>query len=392
MDRRVVRIRGLGVKVLIVGGGPGGLFLALLAQRARPELQIRVVEQNPDGATYGWGVVFTDGAIGALRSSAPDVLDEIAARKPPVEYMEIAVGDERTKLNGFPFCRIGRVGLLALLQQRARDVGVELVFEQRMSSVDELAGWDLVVGADGVNSAIRTLFAEQFAPVVTEGSNYFAWYGTTREFAPVSLLFESTDDGLFIGHAYQYEPGISGFVAELAPSVFQMTGLGEMSDDQSRRACSEVFARHLDGHELLSNRSQWFRPRFVTCRNWSAGNVTLLGDALHTVHPSVGSGTRLAMRDAAVLAESLVAEGDDVEAILRRYEASRRPRADAFQAAARRSIAWYEDVAEREVGDPVQLALEYVMRTGRVSYEQFRKLNPDLIAAYEQPADGRITV
>lgn len=376
---------GLNMRVLIVGGGPGGLFLALLAKRARPDLEVRVLEQNPDGATYGWGVVFSESAIAALRPAAPDVLDEISARKPPVEHMEVTVGAASASVNGHPFFRIGRVGLLGVLQRHAHEAGVELVFEQRVSSVEQLAGWDLVVGADGVNSAVRELFEDDFAPAVTFGTNMFAWYGTERSFEPVSLMFEPTDTGLFVGHAYEYEPGMSGFVAEVSPRVYEKAGLGELSDEQSRAFCSQVFARHLDGHELLSNRSLWFQPKFVTCRNWHRGNVTLLGDALHTVHPSIGSGTRFAMRDAVALADAIGAEGDDVDAILRTYENGRRPTADAFQAAARRSIAWYENLAERDLGDPTQVALEYIMRTGRVRYEQFRAVNPELVAAYEQP-------
>ncbi len=374
------------MKLLVVGGGPGGLFLALLVKRARPDIEVRVIEQNAAGATYGWGVVFTESAIAALRPSAPDVLDEIASRRPPVGHIDVVVGDVRTSVHGHPFFRIGRVRLLELLQRYALEAGVELVFEQRVSNAEELAGWDLVVGADGVNSTVRELYRDRFVPTVTQGSNHWAWYGTERDFTAVSLIFQQTDAGLFIGHAYQYEPGMSGFVTEVVPAAFEATGLAEQSDDQSRRFCSEVFASQLEGHQLLSNRSLWFQPKFVTTRHWVAGNVTLLGDALHTAHPSIGSGTRFAMRDAIALAKCVVAESEDIGGALRRYEASRRPTADAFQTAARRSIDWYERVGERDLSDPTQVAVEYIMRTGRVRYEQFRRLNPELVAVYEQPA------
>jgi 2-polyprenyl-6-methoxyphenol hydroxylase-like FAD-dependent oxidoreductase len=373
------------VRVLVVGGGPGGLFFALLAKRSRPDLDVRVVEQNPEGATYGWGIVFTDRALEALRPAASDVIDEIARRKPPVEHMDIVVGDERRAVHGNVFFRIGRAELLALLTRHARAAGVAIHHGQRFTSTDELDDADLVVGADGVNSAVRELFADSFAPEVRFGRNWWAWYGTTREFAALSLIFEPTPAGLFVGHAYQYDAGISGFVAEVVPSAFDAHGIGDLSDAASRALCERVFGRHLDGATLLDNRSSWFHPKFVTCEHWSAGHITLLGDALHTVHPSIGSGTRFAMRDAVALAQALTAHGDDVQATLRRYEAMRRPRADAFQAAARRSITWYEGLAERDLGDPTRFAIEYIMRTGQVRYEQFRRLNPELIADYERP-------
>lgn len=372
------------MRLLVVGGGPGGLFLALLAKRARPELEVRVIEQNPEGATYGWGVVFTDGAIEALRPAAPDVIAEIAERKPPVEHLDVIVGETRHSVHGNVFFRIGRVDLLELLQRHARAAGVEIEFERRVEERTQLDGWDLVVGADGVNSAVRDLHAAEFEPRVELGRNWWAWYGTEHPFPAVSLIFEPRPEGLFVGHAYQYGPGLSGFVAEVVPAAFDSLGLGDLSGEESRRYCERVFARHLGGAALLDNRSLWFQPKFVSCANWVAGNVTLLGDALHTVHPSIGSGTRFAMRDAVALADAIAA-GGAAEAILARYVEVRRRRADGFQAAAKRSIAWYEALAERDLGDSTRFALEYVMRTGRVRYEDFRRLNPEIVGAYERP-------
>jgi len=375
------------MRVLVVGGGPGGLFLALLAKRARPQLEIHVIEQNPEHATYGWGVVFTDGAIEALRPSAPEAIDEIAARKPPVEHLDVIVGDTCQSVHGNVFFRIGRVDLLELLQRHALAAGVTIDFERRVEAREQLDGWDLVVGADGVNSVVRELYAAELEPSVSFGRNWWAWYGTQRPFPAVSLIFEPQPEGLFVGHAYQYGPDLSGFVVEVVPEAFDATGLAGLSDADARAYCEHVFARHLDGAALLDNRSLWFRPKFVTCQRWSAGNVTLLGDALHTVHPSIGSGTRFAMRDAVALAGALEQGGDDVEAILRDYERVRRRTADAFQRAAKRSIAWYEALAARDLGDPTRFALEYVMRTGRVRYEEFRRLNPEIVGAYERPQD-----
>ncbi len=374
------------MRILVVGGGPGGLFLALLAKRARPDVDVHVIEQNPENATYGWGVVFTDSAVEALRPSAPEVLETIAERTPPVEHLDVIVRDVRRSVHGNVFFRVGRVDLLALLQHHARAAGVTIAFEQRVTTRAELADWDLVVGADGINSVVRDLYADELAPRVGLGRNWWAWYGTPRPFPAVSLIFEPQPEGLFVGHAYQYGPELSGFVAEVVPEAFEACGLRELADEDARAYCERVFERHLDGAPLLDNRSQWFRPKFVTCERWVAGNVTLLGDALHTVHPSIGSGTRFAMRDAVALAGAIADGGDDVDAILRSYEQTRRRRADAFQAAAKRSIAWYESLAERDLGDTTRFALEYVMRTGRVRYEDFRRLNPEIVRAYERPA------
>lgn len=380
------------MRMLVVGAGPGGLFLALLLKRQRPDIEIRVVEQNPDGATYGWGVVFTESAVEALRPSAPDVIGEIEARTPPAEHMDVIIGEERRSVGGNVFFRVGRVDLLALLQRHARAAGVEISFDERLTTLEAAEDWDLVVGADGINSVVRELLADRFEPEETLGRNWWAWYGTRQRFPAVSLIFEQTEAGLFVGHAYQYQESMSGFVVEVVPDAFDACGFETMSEADSLEHCRGVFAEHLDGDELLSNNSRWFRPKFVTCKRWVAGNVTLLGDALHTVHPSIGSGTRFAMRDAVALAGALTAEGDDVAAGLRRYEATRRPIADGFQAAARRSIAWYEGLAARDLGDPTRFALEYVMRTGRVRYEDFRSHNPDLVAAYERPAAPAVGV
>jgi 2-polyprenyl-6-methoxyphenol hydroxylase-like FAD-dependent oxidoreductase len=377
------------VRVLVIGGGPAGLFFSILAKRALPDADVHVVEQNRHDATYGWGVVFTEGAIDALSPSAPDVVGAIAHDRPPTDHLDVIVGENRRSVHGNTFFRIGRVGLLELLQGFAREAGVTCEFEKRVEDERDLAGWDLVVGADGVNSVVRDLFADEFRPEVSLGRNWWAWYGTRRLFPAVSLIFEPRPEGMFVGHAYQYAADMSGFVVEVTPAAFEAAGLAELTGPDARSASAEIFARHLGGEELLDNRSVWFQPKFVSCANWSTRNVVLIGDALHTVHPSIGSGTRFAMRDAVALSDALVERGEDIPAVLTRFERMRRRRADAFQAAARRSIAWYESLSERTISDTTRFALEYIMRTGRVRFEEFRRLNPDIVAEYERPSAGR---
>ena len=372
------------MRIRVVGGGPGGLYFAILAKRQDPGLEIEVVEQNPDGATYGWGVVFTDGAIAALAPAAPDVTERITAFQGDVGHMDIVVNGETISVRGSVFHRIGRVELLGLLQQCAQEAGVRLIFEQRVTTLEDRHAWDLVVGADGVNSVVRDLFTESFQPEITHSRNWWAWYGTECIFAPVSLMFVDDPAGLFIGHAYQYRPNRSGFVVEIGERTFASLGFADRADDDSRAYCERVFADHLGGHRLLSNRSLWFQPKFVRCEHWVHENVTLLGDALHTVHPSIGSGTRFAMRDATALAKAVSSCSGNVQQALEFYEAYRRPIADGFQRAAMRSITWYEDLVGRELPEPNKFALEFIMRTGRVPFEAFRRDNPELIAAYER--------
>lgn len=374
------------MRILVVGAGPGGLFFALLAKRALPDLEVHVVEQNPERATYGWGVVFSTGAIEALRPAAADVIDDIAVRQPPAEHLDVIVGDVRSSIHGHAFFRIGRAELLTLLHRHARSAGVSLEFERRIDSRRALDGWDLVVGADGINSAVRDLYAKELMPEVSIGSNWWAWYGTHHLFRAVSLIFEPRPEGLFVGHAYQYSPSLSGFVAEVVPEAFAKCGFDRLSQAESRAYCERVFSRQLGGAELLDNRSLWFQPKFVSCQRWSVDNVTLLGDALHTVHPSIGSGTRFAMRDAVALSGAVAEQGSSgIAEVFREYERRRRAPAEGFQAAARRSIAWYEGLGDHDFSDPTKFAIEYAMRTGRVPYEEFRRSNRELVEAYENP-------
>jgi 2-polyprenyl-6-methoxyphenol hydroxylase-like FAD-dependent oxidoreductase len=373
------------VKVLVVGGGPGGLFLGILLTRARPDVAVHVVEQNPEGATYGWGIGLTDSALDALRPSAPDVVDDLAADIDVTDRMEVSLDGASVLVKASNFARTGRMRLLANLQRWARAEGVTFTFEERLEDETALAGWDLVVGADGVNSRVREIYTDVFKPDISFGSNWFAWYGTSRLFTAPAIIVQNRPEGVFTAHASQYALDRSNFLVELSPQAFRAGRFEAMTEDESRRRLESIFADALDGHPLYTNKSLWFRAKFVRCTgSWSHDNVTLLGDALHTVHPSLGSGTRFAMRDAVYLVDALVAAGWDVAAGLRGYEESRRSTAEAFQRAAVRSIGWYEGLQARPPRDVTTMALEYVMRTGRVRYEEFRRNNPDLVRAFEE--------
>nr|WP_243770002.1 FAD-dependent monooxygenase [Amycolatopsis acidicola] len=367
-----------------MGGGPGGLFLGILLKRARPDISVHIVEQNPADATYGWGIGLTESALDALRPAACDVIDDLSDGSDITDEMGFILDGKSMTVHASSFYRISRILLLEKLQRWARAAGVTFAHNERVETSDELAGWDLVVGADGVNSQVRELFTETFKPEISYGNNWFAWYGTPRLFNAPSLIFMNRPEGVFVGHASQYSPDRSNFLVELSPQAYHNGNFDTLDEEASRQRCEEIFSDSLQGDRLYTNKSLWFQPKFVRCAgSWSHDNVTLIGDALHTVHPSLGSGTRLSMRDAVYLVDALIAGGWDVPAALRGYEETRRHVAESFQRAAVRSIGWYESLEDRPPRDLAKLTLEYVMRTGRVRYEEFRRRNSEMMSAYE---------
>ncbi|WP_326837521.1 FAD-dependent monooxygenase [Amycolatopsis rhabdoformis] len=371
------------MKILVVGGGPAGLYFATLAARALPRAEVTVREQNPKGVTYGWGVALMRSALDALRPSAPDLVDELATNATWHDVVGVGVD------SGLVEVRTGAAGMnprwwvLSLLEQHALAAGVVIDHESRMDPEALAFGdWDLVVGADGVNSGLRTALAEHFAPTVEMGDNWLAWYGTPK-LLPLSILLQNTDAGMWVAHAGQFSAEMSNFTVEIGQDVYDAQGFADLSDAESLSVCEEVFAGWLDGAPLIANHSAWFQTKFVTCRNWTHENIVLIGDALHTVHPSIGSGTRFAMRDAVYLIDALDEARWDVAAGLRGFEEQRRPSAEGFQKAARRSLKWYETLPGRRVADPVSFAIEYFMRTGRIKYATLRGENKELFHAYE---------
>lgn len=375
------------MRILVVGGGPAGLFFALLAQRRRPDAEIHVKEQNPGGVTYGWGFGFSQSAIEALRPAAPDVLDQLADSSPH-EVMDIVLNGEVVQIAVDPTYTNARWALLAVLEAAAVASGIEIHHDVSVElDEDELGRWDLVVGADGVNSRTRERYAEIFRPSVDLTRNWLAWYGTRRFFNP-SIILQDTPHGVVMSHATRFSTDMSNFTVEVGQETFDALGFADMTDEESVEVCQELFAGYLDGDPLLSNHSSWFQAKFVSCERWTHGNLVLIGDALHTVHPSIGSGTRFGMRDAVYLAEELDEAGWSVADGLRCFEQRRKPIAQGFQLAARRSIAWYEGLPARRIDDPVKFALEYFMRTGRIRYPDFRRSNKAVIETYETQLRG----
>jgi 2-polyprenyl-6-methoxyphenol hydroxylase-like FAD-dependent oxidoreductase len=372
------------MKIRVIGGGPAGLFYAYLMKRDDPRHDVCVYERDPEHATYGWGVVFSDVALSFVREIAPELYDSMTSDQVVFDEMAVVHQSERVTLAHNTFHRMARINLLEALHEHCRKVGVQIEFERRFDDVTEFSDADLIVAADGANSTIRSRYKEHFQPSLDERPNLLAWYGTTQLFPALSLIFRQNDDGLVISHTYQYSPRHSTFLVEVDPETFRKAGLDRMNEAQSLAYCEKAFAEDLQGHKLLSNKSNWFRYTIVKNQNWHYQNIVLLGDALRTGHPSVGSGTRLALQDSIALFDAYKACGPDVPKMLEEFVKLRRPGSDALQKAAIKSTEWYENLGPKLHLDPVSFAYDYVTRSGRVDHAEVRRRDPELAAEYER--------
>jgi 2-polyprenyl-6-methoxyphenol hydroxylase-like FAD-dependent oxidoreductase len=372
------------MRAVIVGGGPAGLYLALLLKRQHPGYSVTVVEQNPPDATFGFGVVFSERALAFLRAADPSSYADIEARLQTWPDQAIVHRDQEVRIDGLSFSGIARLELLQILQRHCRSHDVQLRFGQRLTDVHQLQDdVDLLVGADGVNSVVRQAYADHFEPQSQVLSNRYIWYATRQPFACLTLTFRENADGAFVAHHYRYSAEHSTFIVECDAATFEHAGLARLSDEDSRRYCEQLFAADLGGQKLLSNRSTWLNYRVVTNRRWSYRNVVLIGDALRTVHFSVGSGTRMALQDAVALADAL-AETDHIERALAAFEDAHRPVVEEFLQIAAESYRWYEGFRDKLTLEPVPFTHDYVMRGGRISREQLQKRSPALAAAYAE--------
>lgn len=372
------------MKIRIIGGGPAGLFYAYLMKRDDPSHDVRVCERDAESATYGWGVVFSDVALAFVRELAPELYESMTENQEVFDEMAVVHRGVQVRLAHNTFHRMARIDLLRALHVHCRQVGVEIEFERRVDDLAAFADADLIVAADGANSAIRTRLAEHFGPTLDERPNLLAWYGTTRLFDPLSLIFRQNPDGLAIAHTYRYSRTHSTFLVEVDPQTFRKAGLDRMDETHSLAWCEKVFADDLRGHKLLSNKSNWFRYTIVKNRRWHWKNVVLIGDALRTGHPSVGSGTRLAMQDSIALFDACKTCGPDVPTMLDEFVRIRQPGSDALQKAAIKSTEWYENLGPKLSLDPISFAYDYVTRSGRVDHADVRQRDPELAAAYEK--------
>jgi 2-polyprenyl-6-methoxyphenol hydroxylase-like FAD-dependent oxidoreductase len=372
------------MRIAILGAGPAGLYLAYLIKRRRPDWDVTVVEQNRADATFGFGVVFSDRALEFLREDDEATYSAIAPHVESWSDITLVHLGERVVIDGIGFAAIGRLKLLQVLQARARSVGVEPIFGRVVNELDEFGSADLIVGADGVNSLVRRTHEKQFGAGTKFLTNHFAWFGTDRRFETLTQTFIENDLGFFNAHHYRYAPELSTFIVEVDQATFARAGFAQMSELETRTLCERVFAEALEGHALISNNSIWRRFPIVHNEHWRAGNCVLIGDALHTAHFSIGSGTRLAMEDAIALDRAIAAFPNGVAAALDAYEAARRPVLEKLVSGANRSAIWYEQFAQHMQLPPLDFAMSYVTRSGRVDLDRLRKLSPRFLARYER--------
>jgi 2-polyprenyl-6-methoxyphenol hydroxylase-like FAD-dependent oxidoreductase len=370
------------VRIAVIGGGPGGLYFSYLWKKRHPDAQIDLFEQNAAGATWGFGVVFSEQALEFLRADDPDTVDAITPRMESWRNITLHLRGESVEIDGVGFSSIGRLELLGILQARAASVGVAPRYGTPITSVDQLAGYDLIVAADGLNSLVRRAFEGDFGTSLSYSANKFAWYGTTKRFETLSQTFVKTDLGTFNAHHYRYSPGMSTFLVECDLPTWQRYGFADKTVDQSKAICEQVFAATLDGHELVSNKSVWRNFPWIWNERWSFKNMVLIGDALHSAHFSIGSGTRLAIEDAIALTKALEAELD-VAAALGRYMHERQPIVKKLVTAARTSADWYAQFPEHMQLELMDFAYSYITRSGRIDDARLRAMSPGFMAGYE---------
>lgn len=376
------------MRIAVLGGGPAGLYFSTLWKQRHPDDTVVLFEQNPADATWGFGVVFSDRALDFLRGDDPDTYDLITPRMEAWEGITLFHPQGTVTIDGIGFSAIGRLELLLLLQERARAVGVEMHFQHTIDTLDELADAELIIGSDGLNSVVRRAHEGDFAMSLSYLANKFAWYGTTKLFDTLSHTFVETPDGPFNAHHYRYAPDMSTFLVETNRETWLRSGFATMDETASRARLEAIFAEALDGEPLISNRSTWRNFPVLWNDRWSHLNRVLVGDALHTAHFSIGSGTRLAMEDVIALVAALEDHPSDLRAGLEAYEANRRPIVEKLVRAATESAAWYENFGTHMNRAPLDFAYSYITRSGRINNERLRAVAPGFMAQYDEWKSG----
>jgi len=380
------------VRVVCIGGGPGGLYLALLLKRADARHEVTVIERNRPYDTFGWGVVFSDQTLGNLRSADPETHDEITGAFCRWDDIDVHFKGSTITSGGHGFCGIGRKRLLNILQRRCEGLGVRLVFETEVADEATIGDCDLIVASDGVNSVIRSRHADAFQPEIERRNCRYIWLGTHRRFDAFTFAFEKTEWGWFQAHAYRFDAETSTFIVETPEPVWRAAGIERMGSEESVAFCERLFSRYLDGERLMTNArhlrgSAWINFLRIVNKTWicedARAPIVLLGDAAHTAHFSVGSGTKLALEDAIALARAL--EGPaDLRARLRAYEADRAIEVLKIQNAARNSTEWFENVERYTRLEPEQFAYSLLTRSQRISHENLRLRDRRYVAGVER--------
>jgi anthraniloyl-CoA monooxygenase len=368
------------MRIAIVGGGPAGLYFALLMKQLEPSHAVTVIERDGPGDTFGWGIVFSDQTFDYLRESDAPSYQAITAACEKWDNVDIVHRGERITVRGNRFSGLARLRFLQVLHERCREVGVDLRFHHPVADLDTLPPHDLLVGADGANSLVRRTHAELFGPTLASGRNKYIWLGTPKLFHGLTLTFVEHPTGIYAAHSYKFDRRASTFIVECSEATWRRAGLDAMDEPRTTRFLEVVFADHLDGQPLLTkNFVKWLNFPLVRNERWHGDGIVLLGDALHTAHFSIGSGTKLALEDAIVLSRSFARAGDQARA-LALFEETRRPRVEQYQQAAMDSLRWFENVADYVHLDPLAFAVEAMTRSNRMDFDKLRQRDPGFAA------------
>lgn len=365
----------------IVGAGPAGLYTSILIRRFLPHIKVRVTEQNLEGATFGFGVVFSDKALDFMKHDDPYAYELILPEMESWQNMTLNLPKEQITLDGLGFTAIGRLKLLEILSARAKALGAEIRYGTTIDSLDELDG-DLIIGADGLNSLVRRTDEEVYQPSIDYAKNHFAWFGTKAYFETLTQTFIESEYGPFNAHHYRYSKSMSTFIVECGSRTFEILGFDKLNEAESAGICSELFAHVLGGAALVTNKSVWREFPKLWCRRWYANNRVIIGDAAHTAHFSIGSGTRLAMEDAIALVRMLAAH-DRMQDALAEYDSNRRVIVSKIVTAANASANWYDRFEEKMKQPPIDFAFDYLTRSGRMTKTRLHRAAPKFMEQYE---------
>lgn len=377
------------MRAVVLGGGPGGLYFAISLKRRQPESEVVVVERNRPDDTFGWGVVLSDETLDHLQTNDPQSADAIRASFAYWDDIAVHYRGTVVRSGGHGFCGIGRMRLLNILQERARELGVDIRFETEGEDIAAYRDFDLIVAADGVNSKVRTALADVFRPNIEVRACKYIWLGTHQKFDDAfAFIFEETEHGWIWAHAYQFDSKTATFIVECSEQTWSKFGFDRMNTDETVAACEKIFAKSLGGHSLMSNArhlrgSAWLNFNRVLCERWSHDNVVLLGDAAATAHFSIGSGSKLAMESAIALASYIQIE-PTLERAFHRYEEERRLEVLRLQNSARNSTEWFEDIERYLRLDPVQFNYSLLTRSQRIGHENLRQRDPQWLAGAEK--------
>ena len=357
------------MKISVIGGGPGGLYFSILTKKAMPNCQIDIYERNKSDDSFGFGVVFSDETLGEFLKRDMQSYELIRSKFAYWDDIIIARDGEEVTIAGNGFCGCSRKTLLQLLQQRCIEEGVNLHFEQNVDDLNKFKDSDIIIASDGIGSAIRTQFQEEFGTKITLKKNRFVWLGSTKPLDAFTYFFRNSPHGMFVAHSYQYEQGMSTWIFECSDATWKNAGFEVTNETDTITKISELFKNELDGHPLISNKSHWRQFPHVTNENWFHNNIVLLGDAKATAHYSIGSGTKLAMDSAIGLSDAVISNPDDVQAAFRLYDKSRRNPVEMIQYAALVSLDWFENMDRNAQHDFQQFAFGCMTRSKKVTFE-----------------------